>query len=201
MTRRFNLVDARTENERSSRAREHRAGGPVFDAAQARLRTGHSAAQRGEAERRRSHATRCLLRPAREAVGKPGDRRMTSGPPRKQQWAGRSTALLLPPRRDRRCRQRRARASPGRRSSGDARQPPGRVPAQSRKQDAAGPTGAVLLVATSRSACSLPLWANLQQSRSARSDCPTPPLRNGRRTLIGAPAESPPRGCFRSETQ
>jgi hypothetical protein len=38
----------------------------------------------------------------------------------------------------------------------------------------------------------------LQQSRSARSDCPTPPLRNGRRTLIGAPAESPPRGCFRS---
>ena len=28
----------------------------------------------------------------------------------------------------------------------DARQPPGRVPAQSRKQDAAGPTGAVLLL-------------------------------------------------------
>lgn len=102
MTRRFNLVDARTENELSSRAREHRAGGPVFDAAQARLRTGHSAAQRGEAERRRSHATRCLLRPAREAVDNPGGRRMTSGPPRKQQWAGRSTAaLLLPPRCER----------------------------------------------------------------------------------------------------
>jgi hypothetical protein len=42
------------------------------------------------------------------------------------------------PRRDRRCRQRRARASPGRRSSGAGRQPPGGVPAQSRKQDATG---------------------------------------------------------------